>query len=80
MAEGDQLGSKELSASPCWPMWMSWLIITVPCSWHESVTRRKGAMTASSPGRKLPRVSTPVGCTGIPSATIMAAPPRPLSV
>ena len=47
----------------------------MPQLWHSSVILRKWGMTASS-ARKLPRVSTAVGCGGVGSTTIMAAPPR----
>ena len=74
--DGDQLGAKELSASPCWPTWYScWIIVTSAASWQASVTRRKSGMSESSSTRKLPRVSTPVAWVGTGSTTIIAAPP-----
>ena len=58
--DGDQFGANELSASPCWPTWYSWWIITMSgfASRQASVRRRKAGMIASSPWRKLPRVRT----------------------
>ncbi len=53
--------------------------MTAPSAWQAAVIRRKPGITASSAGRKLPRVRTAVGCTGIGSTTIMAAPPRALA-
>ena len=76
--DGDQYGSNELSASPCWPTWYSW--------WISTTSRPLGlaAGLGDAPeagdhgvvvGRKLPRVSTPVRCTGTGSTTIIPAPP-----